>query len=89
MSNLPTIRSDDQPSALQVAGTTADHFAASNVFEDYRQRVAANTLRRQDADLALFAQYLLAAGISVSNLSTSAECWRGMSWGIVQGFVQW
>jgi integrase len=75
--------------ALTIAGQQANQYAAQNVFADYRQRVASNTIRRQDNDLALFERYLSEAGLSICRLSSDAQCWRGISWGIVAGFVQW
>ena len=45
-----------QPTALEHAGQVANGFAARAAFSDYRARKADNTLRRQDADLALFAE---------------------------------
>jgi integrase len=87
MSEYPLI--PVQPDALTLAGQIANEAAAANLFVDYRQRIAAQTLRRQDNDLALFAQYLAQAGITVGNLALDAEAWQGMTWGIVAGFVQW
>src|SRR5579859_5416020 len=75
--------------ALSLAGQQANQYASENLFEDYRRRVAANTLRRQDADLALFARYLGEAGIVVGNLPDSPTAWRGITWGIIAGFVEW
>jgi hypothetical protein len=52
----------DQPlttaDSLAEAGRAANAAAARHTFDDYRSRKAANTLRRQDAGLALFARYL-------------------------------
>ncbi|MBC7870645.1 MAG: site-specific integrase [Chitinophagaceae bacterium] len=47
-----------QPTAIQLAGQAANRVASKNVFEDYKERKAANTLRRQRADLELFARYM-------------------------------
>ena len=55
---LPT----DDPSALALADRVANHYAARDLFRDYRAK-AANTLRQQDGGLALFADFLWAAGI--------------------------
>lgn len=74
---------------LAVAGSAADRAAAAHVFADYRSRRATETVRRQDADLDLFARYLAAAGIVAGELTTNAESWRGVTWGLVAGFVQW
>jgi integrase len=76
-------------SALELAGRQANEYASANVIQDYRQRVAANTLRRQDADLALFEGFLSEAGLFVRNLRSEAEVWQGITWGIVAAFVQW
>ena len=53
----------DDPSALALAGQVANQYAARDLFSDYRARKAANTLRQQDGGLALFADFLWAAGI--------------------------
>ncbi len=78
-----------EPDALLLAGQQANEYASENLFLDYRRRVAANTLRRQDADLALFARYLHEAGITVKDLWDNPAAWRGITWGIVAGFVEW
>lgn len=80
------IRHEDAPLAL--AGQAADRAAARGVFDEYRSRRAANTLRAQDADLVLFARYLDAAGASAGDLLTP-EAWRGVSWGLIAGFLRW
>lgn len=46
------------PSVLQNAGSAASQAAAKHRFADYRSRLSAQTVRRQDADLALFAEFL-------------------------------
>jgi len=77
------------PEALAAAGRIANGIAAQNLFENYRERKAANTIRRQKADLALFADFLAVSGLSVGALASDPEAWRGISWGLVQGFVNW
>ena len=63
---------------LSQAGQAANRAAAKYVFAEYRQRKAPNTLRRQDAGLALFAQYLLdVADIRTGDLSHDARAWAG------------
>ncbi len=95
-------------SALAAAGQVANHHAARGVFADYLARKAANTIRRQAADLARFADYLNAVGEQVGlSLGTAlskfaqavaqfpdgadpdAEAWRGVTWGLVEGFRNW
>ncbi len=81
---LPT-----EPNALAMAGQAANGFAAQSAFIDYRDRKAKNTLRRQDNDLALFAQYLRAAGLQVGDFAQDPQAWCGISWGLVEGFARW
>jgi integrase len=76
-------------SAIVIAGQSANKAAAQATFTEYRERKAANTVRRQDADLALFAQYLQEAGLEVSSFATDPTAWRGITWGLVEGFVRW
>ena len=78
---------------LERAGRTANGYAARSIFSDYRARKADQTLRRQDGDLALFAEYLADAGIpdapSGKDLAGQAEPWRGVTWGLVEGWARW
>jgi site-specific recombinase XerD len=83
---LAITRRDEAP--LVLAGQAADRAVASSVFADYRSRKAANTLRAQNSDLALFVRYLHAAQFDAGDLLES-EVWRGVSWGLVSGFVRW
>ena len=81
---LPT-----EPHALTMAGQAANDIAAQSVFVDYQARKAKNTLRRQANDLALFAQYLRAAGLQVGDFAQDPQAWRGITWGLVEGFARW
>lgn len=74
-----------------VIAQAADQAASAHLFDDYRARKAANTIRRQDADLALFARFLGEVGIGTTGaaLAHDGEAWRGISWGLVGAFVQW
>lgn len=79
---------------MEVAGQVANRYAAEGVFADYRSRKSDNTLKAQHVDLAAWAQYLSAAtngahAPAVKMLETDAEAWRGVTWGLVSGFVQW
>ncbi len=91
-SNLP-IKKPSQPPLpvlLEQAGQAADAAAARHRFADYRSRRAAQTLRRQDADLALFAEFLYSARVSfVGELNADPQAWRGVTWGLVEAFVKW
>lgn len=79
------------PDALIVAGQIANKHAAARVFEDHLSRKSKNTRRRHRADLALFAAYLGMAGLALDPdaLQTDPSSWRGITWGIVEGFKRW
>lgn len=74
---------------IEAAARAADRAAGAAVFADYQRRRAANTLRRQAADLALFEQFLWSVGVAVERLATSPEAWAGISWGLVAAWVRW
>lgn len=74
---------------LEQAGKLADEAAADALFADFQRRLAEETRRRHRADLALFTRYLTEAGIQVGNLLADPAAWRGMTWGLVQGFAIW
>lgn len=80
---------DRQAVILAKAGQAANEAAQRHVFDDYRQRKAANTLRRQDADLALFVKFLEGVGVKAGDLAQNPEAWRGITWGLVESFVKW
>jgi len=72
-----------------VLGVTANQTAARHTFQDYRQRRSDQTLRRQQADLNLFASFLDDLGLHVANLWDSPQPWHQVTWGLVAAFVQW
>lgn len=76
---------------LAILGRKANKAAAMGIFMDYRSRKSANTLRRQDAGLTLFADFLSEMGVKVDGecLSTDPRLWSGVSWGLVAGFLRW
>ena len=76
---------------LETLGQVADEYAAHETFGEYQARRSANTLRRQHDDLTLFCTYLAAAGAARSpdDLFRDPEAWRGISAGLVRGFVTW
>lgn len=80
------------PTAMEAASQLADQLAADAVFADYVSRKSTNTLRGQKSDLTRFANYLSRVGVegydalALQNVPVS---WRGVSWGIVEGFVKW
>ena len=72
--------------ALERIGQAANHAAARSVFYDYRSRKAANTLRAQANALAAFRGFLASAGVQVDGLGMHPQAWRGVTWGLVEGF---
>ena len=74
---------------MVIAGQAANKAAARAVFVDYRTRKAANTTRRQDADLALFAGYLKSVGLPAGNFVEDPKAWQGITCGLVEAFVKW
>lgn len=77
--------------SLGEAGHLADQFTAVSTFVRYQERQALETLRRHQADLALFATYLgQIPGLAFAgDLYHDPQAWSGMSKGLVEGFVQW
>lgn len=81
---------------LARAAQSANAAAARRVFSSYRERLADETRRRHDADLACFASYLAAMGVishgditSSISLASDPSSWAGVTWGLVAGFVAW
>ena len=70
-------------------GMSANHAAAKARFADYRARRAEETLRRQDADLALFHEFLEFVNLRTGSLSEEPQAWRPVTWGLVEAFVKW
>lgn len=76
---------------MTAAGQAANEAAAHHLFAEYQQTKSANTLKRQQTDLNLFASYLNAASVPASGdwLIAQPKAWAGVSWGLVKGFVAW
>lgn len=83
---------------LVQAGQLANQIAKQGLFSDYRARRAANTIRRQNNDLALLAAFFYDAGLTPANLSSEElaesfindpETWQAMTWGLVAAFIRW
>ncbi len=70
-------------------GEKANQAAARSRFADYRSRRAEQTLRRQDADLALTHEFLELLNIRTGDLSHDPDAWRVITWGLVEAFVKW
>jgi integrase len=76
---------------IAAAGEAANAAADRTTFTRYQSRRPASTLAAQRADLARFAAYLAAVGLTVdaAALFDSPLAWDGMTHGLVEGFVQW
>jgi integrase len=78
------------PSARELVGEVANQYAAQGVFADYQSRKSQNTLKRQRSGLRLFREYLSDCGLEdTGDLAADPLAWRGVTWGLVQGFVRW
>jgi integrase len=81
-----------QPSSLEIAGQIANRIAGQNIFQRYLSEKSRNTIKRHARDLELFAEYLLEARLPLeggADFQSNPHAWRGVTWGIVEGFVQW
>lgn len=79
-------------SPLEIAGQLANRAAGQNIFQRYLSEKSANTIKRQARDLELFAEYLLDVRIPLlhgADFQNDPTAWRGVTWGIVEGFIQW
>jgi hypothetical protein len=81
---------DAFPSIDDVAQLANTH-SAKNAFSKYQLKKAPNTKRRQLADLALFSRYLDMVHIhrNAQDLMDKQEAWKGMTHGLVDGFIQY
>jgi integrase len=91
--DLATREQADDLAIRQEVGQAANHAAARVAFADYRSRKSRHTIRRQDAALDKFSEYLAEANggdaPSGDALASDPEAWRGITWGLVEGFVKW
>jgi len=76
-------------SPLFAAGMAANQAASEGKLAEYQGRKSPETLRRQAADVALFETYLQAAQVAVSGMASDLAIWRGVTHGLVDGFIRW
>lgn len=74
---------------LARAGQAANAYAAKSKFADYRERKAAQTLRRQDTDLENFKTFLAEIHTTPGDLAHDPQAWRGITWGLVESYKRW
>jgi integrase len=86
---LTVLPQNSSEGPLARAGQAANAYAAQGAFADYLSRKAANTIRTQAAALARFADFLAAAGLDAGDLQHDPDAWRGVTWGLVEGFRHW
>ena len=80
------------PTPLEIAGQMANRIAGDAIFQRYLSEKSANTIKRHARDLELFAEYLLDINLELeggADFKTNPLPWRGVTWGIVEGFAQW
>ena len=77
------------PSQSLTIGQLANDYAASNVFNDYQQKLSTNTLKRQRDDIALFSQFLKHIGMAKDNLMVDCAEWHGITYGLIETFKRW
>lgn len=77
------------PGELAQAAQAANEAAARHRFTDYRMRRAEQTLRRQQADLALFSEFLAELNLESGNFAEDPEAWREITWGLAEAFIKW
>jgi integrase len=83
MTNLPAVPVD--------LGEMANRVAAGAVFDLYADEMSQATLETQVDALNLFARYLGEKKHATTGprLATDPAQWRGITWGLVEGFKQW
>lgn len=87
--DLITTKGELPATAQQHAGQVANYVAAKHAFSDYHDRKAENTLVVHRQALQSLADYLTTAGTQPGDLYSDPVAWRGMTWGLVEGFVKW
>lgn len=88
------LATNETHTAMTIAGQLANEYAAADAFTEYLTGKADNTIAAQRRDLAIFADYLCTVTNGQScpcadDLQSKPEVWRGVTWGLVAGFVRW
>jgi site-specific recombinase XerD len=82
----------DEIERLQAIAQAADRHVADNVFSIYKQTKAPNTIRRQRADLMLFAKFISEiGGVALDQYAFSEHptAWAIVTGGLVTAYRQW
>ncbi len=91
-SQSPNSLQSARPSPLEIAGQIANRTAGQTIFQRYLSEKSVNTIKRHTRDLELFAEYLIDVQIPLlhgADFQNDPNAWRGVTWGIVEGFTQW
>jgi hypothetical protein len=67
-------------------GQLANAYAASHVFSDYQSKVAENTLKRQQDNIALFSTFLKKVAIDKDNVMVNCAEWHDITFGLIETF---
>lgn len=79
-----------EKTALEMAGAAANSAAGKLVFEQHQHLLSKNTIRQQVASFEAFRLYLEdITGINAGDFMNDPDAWKGVTWGIIQGFVKW
>ena len=62
---------------------------AAEYFRNYQAKRSDHTLRRQEADLLLFSEFLSSLGVKARRLNQEPAAWRKVTWSQVEDFVKW
>jgi integrase len=62
---------------------------ASQVFPKYKANKSPHTLRRHEADLAKYIEYLREGEVAVGDLFNQPHAWKDLNWHQVAGFQKW
>lgn len=98
-----TLTNESRIAAVIAAGQDFNHHAAAGAFQDYIERKATNTIKRQLADLAPFAAFLSDPAITADEyqqrakefkrlaepFQQSADRWRGITHGHIEAYKRW
>jgi integrase len=88
MARLASLVGTTYDNRLTVAGQAANAAFRYDVFAEYRATCRPNTLRRHSYDLSSFSTFLAAFDVhrSAEELASTAEAWRGMTYGILVAY---
>src|SRR5215468_5975430 len=67
-------------------GQIANEYAANSLFNDYHEKLSANTLKRQWHDIRLFALFLQKLGMIKDDLMYDPSQWSDITFGLVEAF---